>query len=236
MAVILLIETATAVCSVGLSIGGKIIAIRESQIKNSHASLVTVFSREIISEAGISFNDIDAFAVSKGPGSYTGLRIGVSTAKGFAYATGKKLLAINSLQSIAMGMVKRIVDKKKDPKNMLFCPMIDARRMEVYTAVYDFQGNEIIKTEAIVVDKNSFSELLNKKQMCFAGDGALKCKSLLKHKRNTTFLDDIFPSTSYMAALAEKRFNNNLFEDVAYFEPFYLKEFIAGISKVKGLR
>ncbi len=237
MATILLIETATSVCSVGLLKDNNIVALRESRIKNSHAALVTVFAEEVTKEAGITFDDIDAFAVSKGPGSYTGLRIGVSTAKGFAYATNKKLIAVNSLQSLSAGMVKAVEDEGENPENMLFCPMIDARRMEVYAAVYNNKSEELKPTEAVIIDENSFADLLKNNIVVFAGDGAEKCKPVLGDNKNARFLQtELFPSAKYMAPIALQRYLNNLFEDVAYFEPFYLKDFVAGIPKVKGLR
>ncbi len=237
MATILMIETATSVCSVGLVNDDGDLFLKESKVKNSHAALVTVFADEVLKEAGITFAGVDAFAVSKGPGSYTGLRIGVSTAKGFAYATGKKLIAVNSLQSLAAGMADAVKSEGKDIENMLFCPMIDARRMEVYAAVFDAGIEEVKPTEAVIVDENSFSDLLKNNTVVFAGDGAAKCKPLLEHNDNAIFLvKEIFPSAKYMAKLALQRYTGNLFEDIAYFEPFYLKDFVAGISRVKGLR
>ncbi len=236
MATILIIETATSVCSVGLCKEGEVILFRETQIKNSHAALVTVFAEEVLHEAGLTFQEMDAFAVSMGPGSYTGLRIGVSTAKGFAYATGKKLLAVNTLQSLSVGMIQAVENSGKNPQKFLFCPMIDARRMEVYAAVYDVHSKEIAPTKAMIIDENSFGDFLKTNKVCFAGDGADKCKPLLQHQANALFLENIFPSAANMASLAEARFNKGLFEDVAYFEPYYLKDFVAGIPKVKGLR
>ena len=233
MAHLLLIETATRVCSVALSVDGKVVGLRESHVQNSHASLVTPFSEEVVKEAGLTFNDIDAFVVSKGPGSYTGLRIGVSSAKGFAYATGAKLIAVNTLQSMAAGMAEKT---KGNTEEMLFCPMIDARRMEVYAAVYDAAGKEIKPTGAVIVDENSFAGLLENNRVVFAGDGMEKCKPLLSQNKNALFLDDFYPSASYMVNIAEKLYKTGNFEDVAYFEPFYLKDFVAGIPKVKGLR
>ena len=237
MPLLLLIETATSVCSVGLAKDGEIIALRQSSVKNSHAALVTVFAEDVVKEADISFNDIDAFVVSKGPGSYTGLRIGVSTAKGFAYALSKKLIAVNTLQALAAGMKTQMEKEGGNPENFLFCPMIDARRMEVYTALYDSRLKEIKATEAVIVNENTFKELLNKNKIVFAGDGAAKCKPLLEKNVNARFLNqDVLPSAKYMVKIAEQRFAGNLFENTAYFEPFYLKDFVAGIPKVKGLK
>jgi tRNA threonylcarbamoyladenosine biosynthesis protein TsaB len=231
LAVILNIETATKVCSVTLAVDGEVKAIRESHVANSHAELVTIFSEEVIKEAGIGFNDLDAVAVSKGPGSYTGLRIGVSTAKGFCYALDKPLIAVNTLHAMAAGMIKLTGDD-----SFLVCPMIDARRMEVYAAVFDTELNEIKATEAVIVDEHSFEDLLKDHQILFAGDGAPKCKDVLSHQKKAFFNNEFHPSAAFLAPLAEQKFLNKAFEDTAYFEPFYLKDFVAGIPKVKGLR
>ena len=231
MAVILNVETSTKVCSVGLAVDGETIAIKESHTANSHAELITLYSEKVIKEAGSTFSNIDAVAVSMGPGSYTGLRIGVSTAKGFCYAKDKPLIAIKTLKAMASGMVNEINEKV-----FLTCPMIDARRMEVYAAVYDQNLTCINETEALIISSDSFHELLIDHHIYFGGDGASKCEEVLGHQKNVTFLSAFLPSASYMAKLSEEKFNNSEFEDVAYFEPFYLKDFVAGISKVKGLK
>ncbi len=231
MASILNIETATRVCSVALAIDGTVKSIRESHVANSHSELITLFVDEVMNEAGIPFPQLDAVSVSKGPGSYTGLRIGVSTAKGFCYALDKPLIAINTLKAMAAGMAKLVKGE-----NFLLCPMIDARRMEVYAAVFNTELEEIKPTEAVIVDENSFSELLSANKIIFAGDGAPKCKEVLSHQPNATFTDEFHPSTAYMTELSEQKFRQNDFEDIAYFEPYYLKDFVAGIPKVKGLR
>jgi tRNA threonylcarbamoyladenosine biosynthesis protein TsaB len=231
VAIILNIETATKVCSVALAIDGVVKSIRESHVANSHSELITIFSEEVIKEAGLNFNKLDAVTVSKGPGSYTGLRIGVSTAKGFCYALDKPLIAINTLKSMAAGMASL-----SSEENLLLCPMIDARRMEVYAAVFDTSLNEIRATEAVIVDEHSFKDLLKDYKVLFAGDGAPKCKEILSHQENATFYDNFHPSATYLALLSEQKFRKNEFEDTAYFEPFYLKDFVAGIPKVKGLR
>jgi tRNA threonylcarbamoyladenosine biosynthesis protein TsaB len=233
LGIILNIETSTRVCSVALAIDGKVLSLRESTVKNAHAESITVFSEEVIKEAKLSFSDLDAVAVSKGPGSYTGLRIGVSTAKGFCYAINKPLIAINTLLALASGMrEKRVEIDKYD----LLCPMIDARRMEVYTAVFDFQLKEIQQTRAEVIDERSFSKLMADHNLIFAGDGADKCKPVLGQNTNAIFFDDFQASATYMCKIAEQKLLKGIFEDVAYFEPFYLKDFVAGIPKVKGLK
>ena len=219
---ILNIETATQICSVSLAKDGKVVAIKESNEKNSHAALLSVFIDEIIKEANISRKEIKAIAVSKGPGSYTGLRIGVSTAKGLAYGLGVPLISVSTLQSLALGLSLEV----KETENTLFAPMIDARRMEVYSAFYN-SNNEIVKEiSADIIDENSYSDFLQKHKILFFGDGSAKCKATLSHE-NATFVENRNPSSAFMAKIAEKKFKNNDFEDVAYFEPFYLKDFIA---------
>jgi len=232
VSVILNIETSTRVCSVCLAVDGKPVFIRESFVKNTHAENVTVFSETVLQEAGFKWNNLDAVAVSKGPGSYTGLRIGVSTAKGFCYALDKPLIAINTLRAMAAGMI----EKTENPENYLFCPMIDARRMEVYAAVFDAGLHTIKKTSAVIVDENSFGDLFPTHKIIFAGDGASKCTEVLGHQENAIFEKEFHPSAAYLAELAEEKFLRQEFEDVAYFEPFYLKDFIAGIPRVKGLK
>ena len=170
--------------------------------------------------AQINWKDIEAVCVSKGPGSYTGLRIGVSSAKGFAYGSDIPLMAINSLQVLAESQLNQEVD--------YIIPMIDARRMEVYTALFDKQGNQLTETEAKVIDETSFEEFKGKK-IIFVGDGAEKCQEVLVHL-DATFIQT-FPSAKDMIRVAEEKFNQKSFEDVAYFEPYYLKDFVAGKKK-----
>lgn len=229
----LCIETATTVCSVALYGNGKLIGIRESEKKNSHAEVLTPFIQELMEVNELDVSHLDVIAVSKGPGSYTGLRIGVSVAKGLCYAGDKPLIAINTLESMAAGLISKA--DKEYPPNTKFCPMIDARRMEVYCAVYDYAGKEIQETKAEIIDESSFAEYLSEGTLVFFGDGSGKCKDVISHP-NAVFIDGFQPSASNMSALVKKRYKLNQFEDVAYFEPFYLKDFVAGIPKVKGLR
>lgn len=238
MGKILNIETATRVCSVVFSQDGKVQTIQESSSKNSHAEQITLFSEQVIYKSDISFSDLDAVAISKGPGSYTGLRIGVSTAKGFCYSLDIPLISIGTLPALAHGMIKKISTEGKNPEDFLYCPMIDARRMEVYTALYNHKLEEVQKVEAKIITNDSFAEWFQQgKQIIFVGDGALKCKPLLSENQGAIFTEEEFmPSAAFMADLAEEKFKNGEFEDVAYFEPFYLKDFIPGISKVKGLK
>ncbi len=230
MALLLHLETATTVCSVALSKDGKLLATRESNEARSHAESITVFIEEVVSEAQLSLNDIDAVAVSKGPGSYTGLRIGVSTAKGLCYSLEKPLIAINTLQAMGYHLCKSVIIENiilslEKQQGLLICPMIDARRMEVYSGFYDLNNNTIRETSADIIDENSYSSILEKYKVVFCGDGAAKCKPVFEKHPNAIFLDDINPSARYMPELAEAAYIKKEFVDVAYFEPFYLKDF-----------
>jgi tRNA threonylcarbamoyladenosine biosynthesis protein TsaB len=221
MALILLLETATTSCSVALALDEKVIAVKELSDRNIHASHITLFVHEVIEEAGRSFSDLDAVAVSKGPGSYTGLRIGISTAKGLCYALDIPLIAINTLKSMANGMIS----SGGFGNDFLYCPMIDARRMEVYTAIYDHNLNEILPVQAKIIENNSFDELLSNHKIVFFGDGAFKCSEVLANP-NAVILNDFNNAAADMSDLALYEFNKGNFEDVAYFEPLYLKDFI----------
>ena len=230
MALIVNIETATKVCSVSLSKDSELISIRESIIENSHSSQITVFVEEVLQESGISINNIDAFSVSKGPGSYTGLRIGVSTAKGFCFALDKPLISVGTLDSMTNGLLNLNLFEE----SFLFCPMIDARRMEVYCAIFNHNSKMIKSVSAEVIDNQSFSEFLTSYKIVFFGDGADKCKQIL-NSENAVFYDDFNTSSKYMISLSEENYQKNIFEDIVTYEPYYLKDFIAGMPKVKGL-
>jgi tRNA threonylcarbamoyladenosine biosynthesis protein TsaB len=223
MALILSIETATTVCSVALHMDGELLASKEIRQVNSHAAHITLFIEEIT--AG-KLQELDAIAVSKGPGSYTGLRIGVSTVKGLCYALNKPMIAINTLEAMAHGMAGEL----KPGAGTLLCPMIDARRMEVYNTVFDNELNKVIDTAATIVDETSFASLLPHHKIIFAGDGAAKCREVISPP-NAVFMDDFFPSALFMGKLAEQAFVKKKFEDVAYFEPFYLKDFVGTTPK-----
>jgi len=235
LAKILNIETSTRVCSVVLSIDGEVVSVQESHTKNSHAEQISLFSQKVVVDAGLKFSDLDAVSVSKGPGSYTGLRIGVSTAKGYCYGLDIPLISIGTLTAMAAGM-KIKFNSNGDLDNTLFCPMIDARRMEVYTALFSNDTREVEGVTAKIIDSESFNDKLSKYKLIFAGDGAPKCKEVLSYQENAIFYDDFFPSATYQSKIAEQKYLNKEFEDTAYFEPYYLKEFVAGISRVKGLR
>jgi tRNA threonylcarbamoyladenosine biosynthesis protein TsaB len=233
MVSILNIETSTSVCSVALSVNGEIVSIKESDNEYSHAEQITLFSQEVLEIAGKKMGDLDAIAVSKGPGSYTGLRIGVSTAKGFCYSLGIPLIAVSTLEAMAVGIQN--LENVRNVKAFV-SPMIDARRMEVYNAIFDSEMSEILPIGARIIDEDSFNELLTDNKIFFAGDGAPKCKEALSKNENAVFIDNFNPSAAYVALLANRKFNKSEFEDTAYFEPFYLKDFVAGIPKVKGLK
>lgn len=237
MATILLIETATQVCSVALSASGKVVDVLESREKNSHSVTLTIFIKNILEKAGMAFSALDAIAVSKGPGSYTGLRIGVSTAKGLCFGLDRPLIAIGTLEAMAAGGTRSLGTPSLGmASHSLLCPMIDARRMEVYNALYDSYLNLVREIKAEIIQEGSFAEELKDHQVLFFGDGAEKCKQLLAPHPNARFLDDFQLSSTYMARLAEEKFNLSAFEDTVYFEPYYLKDFIPGISRVKGLQ
>lgn len=223
---ILHIETATRVCSCSLSTNGELVFNRESYAEQSHAALLGVFVEEAINFARQNNIQIHAISVSSGPGSYTGLRIGVSEAKGLAYGLDAKLIAIPTLKLLAS-----IVCKNVDSETLL-CPMIDARRMEVYTSVYDTSLNMIEPTTAKIIDSESFMNLLPHHKIAFFGDGAFKCKDLITHP-NALFIPDIHPLASGMIDLSLAAYNSASFENIAYFEPFYLKDFVATKSKNK---
>ena len=225
MALILNLETATTVCSVAIAKNGQLLSLKEINGDYTHAENLTGFIEHVFHESGMSLKDLDAISISKGPGSYTGLRIGVSTAKGLCYSLDKPLIAINTLEHSAYGC-----SIKNGSADALFCPMIDARRMEVYCAVYDKANNLIRPTTAEIIDEHSFTELLENQPVYFFGDGAEKCKPLLKNT-NAMFIDHLYPSAANMIPLSEALFKKSAFEDVAYFEPFYLKDFIAGKKK-----
>ena len=226
MALILNIETSTTVCSVNLADDGKKIIGKETNEQNAHSKVLTVFIEELFKEINFKIKDVDAIAVSKGPGSYTGLRIGVSAAKGIAYGTGKPLISVSTLQNMAWGAKNKL----KVEQNVFLAPMIDARRMEVYTQLFDININPINEISAEIIDEQSFLKELEDHKIYIFGDGAAKCKSAITHD-NAVFIDDMHPSADYMIPYSEQAFKDNKFEDVAYFEPFYLKDFVATIPK-----
>ena len=219
---ILHLETSTKNCSTAISRNGELLCLCEEYDENyGHSEKLHQFVNWALEGAEISLNEIDAVCVSKGPGSYTGLRIGVSAAKGFCFGLNIPMLSLNSLEILAQSQINKGFD--------LIIPMIDARRMEVYTAIFDTSGQMISEIEAKILDENSFQELADQK-IVFVGDGVEKSKSIL-NLPTVEFIDNLHPSAKNMIELAEKKFEEKLFEDVAYFEPFYLKEFMTGAKK-----
>ncbi len=235
MALILSLETSTKVCSVCLSSDNEILARKELFEANSHATHLTVLIQELFNNlSNYNISDIDVVAVSSGPGSYTGLRIGVSVAKGICYALNKPLIAITSLECLAHAAFENPLLVGKIDENTIYCPMIDARRMEVYTALFNSKMERIKDISAEIIDETSFKDRLSNSKIVFLGDGAEKCKDVIQHK-NAIFLDNQAPLAANMLQLALNKYQNNQFEDVAYFEPFYLKDFIATTPKKKVL-
>lgn len=230
MSCILNIETSTPVCSIALSAEGVVLFEKTSFDGPSHAALLGVYVEEalaVIKERGLK---LDAVAVSSGPGSYTGLRIGVSVAKGLCFGFGIPLIGIPTLRIMA----SRLVGQSGETADRLYCSMLDARRMEVYAAIYDASLSEVRQTTADIVDADTYSTFLAEGNVCFFGNGAAKCKEVIT-SANATFMDDIHPLAIDMVPLADSAFAANRFENVAYFEPFYLKEFQATVAKNKVL-
>jgi tRNA threonylcarbamoyladenosine biosynthesis protein TsaB len=222
LAVILNIETATKNCSVSVAKDGETVALKELNDGGySHAEKLHEFIKDVVLEAGIELSDLKAIAVSKGPGSYTGLRIGVSAAKGLCFALNIPLISVNTLQSLSQTI---------SIKAGYIIPLLDARRMEVYSSVYNEKYENCREVLAEIITENSFETYLEKDKVYFLGDGAEKCKEFIQHP-NAVFMDDKFPSAKEMCMLSYVKYKKNDIEDVAYFEPFYLKDFVVIISK-----
>lgn len=216
MSSILNIETATGICSVGISQNGQMLSLRESPQQYDHAAQITLLVEACCTEAGVKLRDLDAVAVSRGPGSYTSLRIGSSVAKAICYAMGIPFIAVDTLESLAMAAIN------KEKVKGLYIPMIDARRMEVYTAVYDHQGLRLEAPNALVVKPDSFNHYLDSGQpLVFSGNGASKCEPVINYPQAR--FSQVVCSATNLVPLAEEQYNNRQFEDVAYYEPFYLK-------------
>ena len=247
MSTIILIETSTALCSVALAENGVVTAYRESSAPKAHASLTAVFVQEVLEERGVTLADCDAVCVSMGPGSYTGLRVGVSTAKGLCFGASKPLIAVGTLDTlVAQSFSPAEAEANVEPQSGLYpraaacagenggyryiVPMIDARRMEVYAAVFE-NGRQITETAPAIIDENSYAEYLEQGPVLFIGDGAGKCADVIKHP-NAHFCQ-CHPKASAMLQPAIEAYRKEDFKDVAYFEPFYLKEFVATVSKKK---
>lgn len=218
MSVILCIETASTNCSISLGVDGKILCVKEDYNNSfSHAEMLHLYIRDILKENNVLFSELDAIAVSKGPGSYTGLRIGVSTAKGLCFSLDVPLISVPTLTSLAY----------QAEGNGFIVPMLDARRMEVYTAVFNEHKEQVSPTKAQILDENSYVEFLEKDKVNFLGSGVEKFSEICSHP-NAVFIQGKLPSAREMVALAASKYKISDFENVAYFEPYYLKDFIAG--------
>lgn len=225
MSKIILIESSTALCSVALAIDGRCVCFRQSDAPKAHASLTAPFVKEVLEEAGVKLNQCDAVAVSSGPGSYTGLRVGSSTAKGLCFASGLPFIAIGTLEVL----VRQAIEAGATEDCSFIVPMIDARRMEVYSCIYAANGQKQSDVEAVIVDENSYAEQLAQGKVLFVGDGADKCRPVLSSS-NAMFMQTR-PHASAMASLAQEALEQKDFQNCAYFEPFYLKQFTPTVSK-----
>lgn len=226
MALILNIDTATTVCSVALAKDGKVIALKESNEGLNHSVLLGTYIDELLKENTLNASDLDAVAISMGPGSYTGLRIGVSLAKGVCFGANKPLIAVPTLQALAQSVSSRLQEEA------YYCPMIDARRMEVYTAFFDKDNRTVVDTKAEIIDENSFATILAEHKVYFFGNGSHKIHKVLTAS-NAHFIANVETSATHICGIAEQHYQTGKFEDVAYFEPFYLKHFIATVPKKK---
>ena len=223
---ILSIDTSTRGCSVAVHNNGSLLAGYDLFTDKSSSAMLTTLMQNAVENSGFQLSDLDAVAVAKGPGSYTGLRVSVSTAKGLCYALDKPFIAVNTLQAMTLQVIPFF------SKDTLFCPMIDARRMEVYASVFDADGNVVKPTEAVIMNEESFKDILETNRVVFFGDGAAKCKTLLSASANAIFLDaEIRPSAKTVGDLAVKSYSDSAFEDIASFEPYYLKDFMTPPSR-----
>lgn len=230
---ILNIETSTTCCSAAITIDGKPVASVEQLANANHASQLPVFIQQLLHEANANGWHLDAVALSQGPGSYTGLRIGASTAKGICYGLNIPLIPVDTLQVLCASVPSGVL-----PDNALLCPMLDARRMEVYTALYQQQGTQlstISEVQAMIIDADAFAQTLAQQPVYFFGNGAAKCQSVITHP-NAHFVDNVVPQAQCMGLLAEMHPNSLDVKQMAYYEPFYLKEFVAAPSHIKGLK
>ncbi|GGG85485.1 tRNA (adenosine(37)-N6)-threonylcarbamoyltransferase complex dimerization subunit type 1 TsaB [Parapedobacter pyrenivorans] len=225
---ILQIETATQVCSVALSANGETVAFRDIDEPNVHAAQLTLIVDELLRTSGLSFKDLEAIAVGKGPGSYTGLRIGISTAKGFCYATDLPLIGVDTLAGMTAGF---IANHSPIAANTQLCPMVDARRMEVFAAVYDNQFQPVVPPAATIIDAQSFEHLNVGQRIILFGSGADKLETLFAANEQVEVISHFKNSARHMSYLAYRAFQDEQFADVAYFEPYYLKDFVATTPK-----
>ncbi|WP_242920744.1 tRNA (adenosine(37)-N6)-threonylcarbamoyltransferase complex dimerization subunit type 1 TsaB [Pontibacter liquoris] len=228
MAVILAIETSTTVCSVALFKEGQLLGASELQIEKSHSSHITVMVAQLVENCGLTLADVSAVAVSGGPGSYTGLRIGSSTAKGLCFSLDIPLLEVSTLY----GLAAQVIAATPNPEQYLFCPMLDARRMEVYTCLLTHELEEVMPVTPVILDEHLLQEKLTQQPIIFFGSGAAKYKPLVSEQPNALFIEAILPSAKTIGQLALAKYDKQQFEDIAYYEPFYLKDvYITGAGK-----
>lgn len=225
LAYLLHIESTSTVCSIAISKDAELLALKELNNGYTHAENLHVFIEQLLIETSLSSKDLNAISISSGPGSYTGLRIGFSAAKGLAYALQIPLITIDTLKALSNTVIQ------KTKTDALFCPMMDARRMEVYCAVYDTSFNEVLPIQALVLDETSIQSFHLNKDIYFFGDGMPKAKNLLQSLPNAHFIDDVTASASSMISLAFIKYQAKDFADVAYSEPNYLKEFFFTTAK-----
>lgn len=230
MALILTLETSSTVCSVALALEGRLLGASELRLEKSHSSHITVLVQQLVENCGYSLKDLSAVAVSGGPGSYTGLRIGTSTAKGLCYSLNIPLIAVSTLQALA----RQVRQNTARPEDYLFCPMIDARRMEVYTGIYKADLTEVLPDQALVLDKTSFVEEQATHNIIYFGTGAAKWEALLGANPNAFFLKTVIPTAESASHLAWQKYREAQFENVAYYEPFYIKEVHITAAKAKN--
>ncbi|MCJ8164838.1 tRNA (adenosine(37)-N6)-threonylcarbamoyltransferase complex dimerization subunit type 1 TsaB [Pontibacter sp. E15-1] len=228
MPLLLALETSTTVCSIALFKGQLLLGASELQIEKSHSSHITVMVSQLVENCGATLQDLSAVAVSGGPGSYTGLRIGTSTAKGLCFSLDIPLLEVSTLYGLAL----QVIAATPNPERYLFCPMLDARRMEVYTCLLNSELQEVSPIEPIVLDAQTFANKLATQPVIFFGSGAQKFRELVGGNPNALFVDNILPSAKTIGMLAFNKYVQKTFEDVAYYEPFYLKDvYITGAGR-----
>ncbi|MFC5271128.1 tRNA (adenosine(37)-N6)-threonylcarbamoyltransferase complex dimerization subunit type 1 TsaB [Adhaeribacter terreus] len=230
MALILSLETSSTVCSVALAQSGRLIGTSELRLEKSHSSHITVLIQQLLENTGFTEKDLSAIAVSGGPGSYTGLRIGTSTAKGLCFALDIPFIAVSTLHALAL----QVIGFTPNPSEYLFCPMIDARRMEVYTALLNADLQELLTDEAKILDENSFQEAISQQKVIFFGSGAAKFETIIGANANALFLKNVIPTAEAVSQLAWHKYQAAQFENVAYYEPFYVKEVHITAAKPKN--
>jgi tRNA threonylcarbamoyladenosine biosynthesis protein TsaB len=229
---ILSIETATDKSSVAVHDKGRLLGLVELHLTNSHSGSLTVIIDQLLKNCQLSNTEISAIAVSEGPGSYTGLRIGISTAKGLCYALGKPLIAVNTLDAMAEQVIENYAYSAN--KNLLFCPMIDARRMEVYSAMYNIDKQRCLAPKPIIIEHDAFKEFTDENEILIFGNGAAKCTKVLPSKV-FKLIEGVYPSAKYIGKLAYAKYLEAHFADVAYLEPYYLKAYQAKLPKKNKL-